>query len=767
MLSDAFKTQSEFGHFDVESGDYIITRRDTPRQWLNYLWNDELLSIASNVGQGYGFHQDVHSHRTLLIQGRRVYLQDEQSSQTWSAEGMDGDSEPQNYCCRHRMGATCIELQQNGVASQLEIFIPRGTAAELWKLTLRNVSEGNKRLRVVGVLDSIVDGEVGHQGYYTRNSSRYDQQKKAIIYSADKSDMGHSPQCYFSTSAEVSGFDCRYASFYGTRYRDGLPAGVRHRHLANSAVCEFEKGCFVLESRHSLQPGEQVEVFFAVGRYETLADIDRTQLIIENPLIRAKALEETLEFFKKSIKPLQVNFGAPILDHWVNTWLKHQLNFNATWARDYFNGYRDLCQDVESLTVIDPVKSHSKLITILSYQYPSGYAPRAWLDGKALDHGHSDSPVWIVFAVYALVMETGNLDILEEVVPYYEKDQGSIYDHCLRAMDWLWNDRGHNGLCKIRKGDWNDALVKAGWHGRGTSTWLSMAYYRALVQFSELAEALDRGTDRARMLDRAEKMRQTIDIAAWDGEYYLRGTTDNEEVFGSSQNREGTMYANAQSWAVLSGVALGDKGKRAMDALDRYLEDDIGTLTIKDIYTKMDTNIGPITAQRPGAYQNQSVYCHSNSFKIAADCVLGRYDKAWRTFEKIMPFSRDRKIDFGEPYVIPNCYFGPRAGYRYDEPGQSWKTGTAGWLVVEISRYFLGLKPTLKGLVLDPCMPSKMGNCSIMRQFRDCTYIVNYHKKEGVSSAKIVSVTVDGMDFADKVLPIATGKKVVVDVKLA
>ena len=47
--------QMNYGHFDLENKEYVITRPDTPAPWANYLGDPEYGAIISNNAGGYSF----------------------------------------------------------------------------------------------------------------------------------------------------------------------------------------------------------------------------------------------------------------------------------------------------------------------------------------------------------------------------------------------------------------------------------------------------------------------------------------------------------------------------------------------------------------------------------------------------------------------------------------------------------------------------------------------------------------------------------------
>ena len=49
----------EFGHFDDQNREYVITNPATPWPWINYLGNEDFFSLISNTAGGYSFYKDA------------------------------------------------------------------------------------------------------------------------------------------------------------------------------------------------------------------------------------------------------------------------------------------------------------------------------------------------------------------------------------------------------------------------------------------------------------------------------------------------------------------------------------------------------------------------------------------------------------------------------------------------------------------------------------------------------------------------------------
>jgi cellobiose phosphorylase len=385
------------------------------------------------------------------------------------------------------------------------------------------------------------------------------------------------------------------------------------------------------------------------------------------------------------------------------------------------------------------------------------------MDGKILDRGFSDNHVWITYTVYNLVLETGDLSLLDIDVPFNDGSSASIYEHMKRAVDYLWNDRGMFGLCRIHEGDWNDGMRTIGKRGEGVSVWLSMAWSRANSQFRELAQLHGRDGDAALAEERAHEMAGDIDRHAWDGEYYLRAFTDAGDPVGSHGNDHGTIFLNAQSWAVLGGVGLHGREKQAIEAADRLLDSDLGARAMLP-FTHYDPNIGVSTRATPGVNENGSVYLHAAAFKLVADCMLKRRETVEAAVRKMLPFDETYHAKDCEPYVFCNSYLAVEDRDYYGWTGQSWGTGTAGWFYYALVVHIFGLKPGLSGLRLDPCLPPSWRQCGIVRPFRGAVYRVDY-RQDG-DSGGVEDILVDGEKIETDLLPYEKGRHFSVTVRM-
>ena len=73
----------QYGHFDLENKEYVITNPATPAPWANYLGDPEYGAMISNNAAGYSFVKSGANGRILRYvfnsfdqPGRYIYIRD-------------------------------------------------------------------------------------------------------------------------------------------------------------------------------------------------------------------------------------------------------------------------------------------------------------------------------------------------------------------------------------------------------------------------------------------------------------------------------------------------------------------------------------------------------------------------------------------------------------------------------------------------------------------------------------------------------------------
>ena len=86
----------------------------------------------------------------------------------------------------------------------------------------------------------------------------------------------------------------------------------------------------------------------------------------------------------------------------------------------------------------------------------------------------------------------------------------------------------------------------------------------------------------------ADEVRAACERVLWDGKWYIRGITASGRKIGTSEDAEGKVHMESNTWAVISGVAQGERAVSAMNSVDEYLYTPYGLLLNAPSYTVPD-----------------------------------------------------------------------------------------------------------------------------------------------------------------------------------
>ena len=807
----------KLGDFSRDGYEYIIRKPLLPAPWVNFLTNERYCAVISHTGGGYSFYRDPKTDRLLYWvgrdlwrdrPGRYVFVRDMESGKVFSITWQPLMQELDRFETRVGLGYQVISSEFAGIEGTITYFVPREDPCEIWRVTIRNRTRRRRKLRLFSYLEWMLGDNVEmnfhniailyNRAWFDRGANAIFAKKTLLFGQAVYEQLpvyGNPLVAFIGSSEKVTGWDCHKHVFLGPYNDETKPESV-FSGKCNQSVCEGNEAVGVLQHDLTLPPGGERTIVFVVG--ETEGEEKALELLGRYRDLRNVDLElqEVKKFWSERTERVKINTPDRYFNFMFNIWTKYQLYICNYWSRSpsYYHegqggrGYRDSCQDAQSLLPIDPEHSREKLMKIASLIRRDGTCAPGWSDtyGPFPQKPYKDHPTWFAPAVAAYVKETGDVGILSERVPWLkdawrnggerrdpnwhmgaiEDGDGTVFEHILAQLNYTYSDTGEHGLPRIGEADWNDALDMVGRKGRGESVWLGMALVRSMRIGAELADLMGKEDTARDLRERAEVMAKRINDVGWDGEWYLRGFTDDGEPFGSSKNEEGKIYLNPQSWSILSGVVTRERLPKVLKSVDTLLEGKNGLALLYPAYTKTDTRIGRITAFARGTKENAAIFCHANTFTIAADCMVGRGDVAYRRMCKIMPCRQDPMRYKAEPYVFAEYLIGPEHPYEAGRGAYTWVTGTAGWSFMVANQYMMGVRPDYKGLTIDPCLPSKWRRCSIVRPFRGALYEINIENPEGVQRG-VEEITVDGKKIdGNTIAPLSDGKLHIVKVRM-
>jgi cyclic beta-1,2-glucan synthetase len=297
------------------------------------------------------------------------------------------------------------------------------------------------------------------------------------------------------------------------------------------------------------------------------------------------------------------------------------------------------------------------------------------------------------------------------VVPRNSGEEGSVYEHCCRALDRSVTVGAH-GLPLMGVGDWNDGMNRVGRAGRGESVWLGFFLFDILHDFVPVCEARGDAARAAQYRAYLDQLAAALNDAGWDGEWYRRAYYDNGAPLGSKESDECRIDALAQAWAILSRAAPAERAESALAAMRRYLVSE-GDSIIRLLTPPFDTtpnDPGYIKGYVPGVRENGGQYTHAALWAVRAIAQVGDRAESARLLAMLTPVHHTRDADRvrtyqGEPYVVAADVYGvsPHVG----RAGWTWYTGSAGWMYRVMLESVLGFNLDRGETIrLCPCVPA-------------------------------------------------------------
>jgi len=769
--------------FDDRRRQCEIRQPILPRPWINYLGNRRLTAFISHNAGGLLWWQEPQTRRITRYHytaapgdrpGFYVYVHDRETGRTWNPHFAPTCTELDCFACRHEPGVTSFSGRRDGIEVAVSYAIPPGDDAFLWQVTVRN---RQRRAAAVSLASYIEFGlleflreTIGWCYLKNQFSLRYDPALRAIRYDYHVFEAPHCPRMLFGCTAEVAGWECSREAFIGPAGSLERPGPfTRDGRLSDSDLPLGGHACGTLGVELELAAGQSASFAYVFTLGATWDEAEARLRRYGSAEAAAAGLASVRTFWNERLSSLQASTGDADADRMINTWNPYNAAVALELARiistDHMGTdglrYRDTTQDAHAVANFDPDFAADRMRLVFAQQKRDGMGCFSFFPGNSIPTSDAprrcDNTVWQIYTVGNLLAETGNLGLLDERIPFRDGGDATVYGHILLGLKYIYDRRGPRGLPTLYHADWNDGLALFQ-DEAAESVMLAQQLVYSCRLFADLAKRLGRDADAAWCAAVIAELGRLLNSdLVWDGGWYRRLLLSNGKCLGSAANRQGAIYVNPQSWAVISGIGdVEGRGRIAMDAVAERLDTDCGIRILAPPFTGIPEPEDPPLGSNPGIGENGGIFCHANTWAIIAEALLGNAGRAFKYYRQLIPaVAADRAgiAHYGrEPYVYVSSIVGPPSE-RFGEAGISWLTGTASWMYVAVTQYLLGVRPTLDGLVLRPCLPADLREVRVRRRYRGCDYdIVIENTGRGT-----VALEVNGAPWAGDRLPVEPG----------
>lgn len=782
---------SKYGYFSEKGDEYIITSPDTPRPWINVLTNTRYGCVLSQAGGGFSW---IDSSKLNMLtrwnqelvgdqDGMHLFLHDKKKKKLWSLGWNPCSDAGGEFSCTHGIGYSILTRKIDDIKATTTVFVPPDDTLEIRIVEIRNESTHTREICLQSALTWLCDQwyDAHREFHRTFLETQWKPECNAVYATKRRWDVPY-------IEGQQDHFTWPYTAFHAVSLKPKFASGDlyeirgRNGHAAKPAALFAPDGigsfgqhvdsAASLRVQFTLKPGQSKTCVFLLGAETSPGKA--AQLIKKYNSVSAakKAFIETRQWWKSLLSAFSCTLPDAKMNALVNYWLPYQAIAGRLFAKTgyYQNsgayGYRDQLQDSLAWCILRPQHARAHILRACGVQKSDGSVCHWWFPNTPINSqtNCSDDFLWLPFILCKYIQETGDTSILKERVPFMDDGDATVLEHAIASVDRALKRLSPRGLPLIGDNDWNDGMSSVGDKMKGESVWLGHFLYTILNDVSSLLAAnkvLPGKVKKYKVI--AKQLKIDVNTHGWDGKWYLRATTDEGKMLGSKKCKEGRIFLNAQTWAVISGIADESRAENAMQKAREILFRKQGALLFAPPYTKPDPAIGYLTQYAPCMRENGGVYTHAAVWAILAEALLGNAQLAHDVFKSLCPIKPKTETDLyaAEPYVLPGNIDGP------DTPtpgraGWTWYTGSAAWMYHTIIRQLIGIQPTSAGLIIDPCIPKKWKEFSVDCTVQDIHVSLHIQNLNGVEKG-IQKIRVNGKKVN---LPISLKGKNSLDIQI-
>ena len=763
--------KKEYYEFDDQNKEVVFKRYDMPSPWMNFLTNGEFFTMISHAGGNLSWYKSPEIWRIgrypfyLLPtdeNGLFVYIKDLKTGKVWNPNFLPVRENLDFFESRHGLGYTKFIAEKDGVKVVLTAYVGRENAL-IYKLDIVSVDERKVQIFTAKEMANMEYLREVQWEYYTRNSNNitYNKSVDALVYDYfidAQARPDETPYVFFTATQQSSSYTAVRKDFCGFYRGLNNPVCVEKGACPNT---ELYGGESIFAFSYDLEVTPSLKsIYFTLGTVNKKADVNSYVEKFKDEKFVEAEFAYLKEKWEEKLSRFKVETGDEQLDRMANIWNPYQVYNTFYLCREisYYAtgtirgmGVRDASQDAVSNTIYDPEGAKERIKDIMLEQYQEGKTNHYYYHIEkrpSMVSDRSDNHLWMIYTVYEIVMETGDLSFLDEVVPYYDGGEGTVFEHLTKSIEFSMNHLGKDNIPLMLGSDWNDCLDTVCRKGKGESVMVAEQVVLGARMMVELAKL--KGVDYSYFESVYNNQKDTINDTMYDGDRYVRAVTDGGVRLGEKAQKCGKIWLNSNSWAVLSGVADSERGNACMDNVMKYLNSDIGL--VKQ-YPALELNYPTpeeqISWATPGISENGGVFCHANTWAIMAYCMLNRPNDAYKVYSELLPDNVISKVGveryITEPYIYSSnirALYAPRGG----EAAVSWVTGTSTWMNIAIQEYMFGIKPKFDGLEVKPCLPEHIKSATVQRKFRNSTYHIKV-VNSGLNT--IEKILVNGVEQKD------------------
>jgi len=474
-------------------------------------------------------------------------------------------------------------------------------------------------------------------------------------------------------------------------------------------------------------------------------------------------------------------YGMNALVHFLTPYGLEQFSGAAWGTRDIAQGPFDLLLSMEKYEV-----ARNVLCIIFSNQDSGGGWPQWWMFDSyrevRADSSHGDIFYWCIIALSNYIQVTGDLNILDEVLPYYHAngpayaEKTSLSEHIDRLVRMITGSFiPGTALVPFGGGDWNDSLqpVSKELAGRMISAWTVEMNYQAFDQYGRVYE-LSGNTDKAGELReicrriKSDFNKYLIRDGVVGGYGLLEKDSSISLLLHPSDDKTNVHYSILpMNRGIISGIFSREQAVFHQDLIEQKLKGPDGA-RLMDRPLKYKGGIQTFFQRAESSTffgrEIGLMYIHEHIRYAESLARTGRSEAFLLALRQANPVAYRDVVPCGD-IRQSNCYYSSsdvafKNRYEADQKYDEIRTGNiilrGGWRVYSsgpgiyiglILTRLLGLRVEAGCIIIDPVIPHSLDglSASILFMGHPATFI--YSVKEACFSPRSISVNGKSMVF--------------------
>jgi cyclic beta-1,2-glucan synthetase len=436
----------------------------TPAPWVNVLANPSFGTIVSESGCANTWSENAQEF--LLTpwsndpvsdsSGEAFYLRDEESGHFWSPTPWPSRGQGY-YVCRHGFGYSVFTHTEDGIDSELWVYVALDAPIKFAVLKARNKSGRLRRLSVTGYIEWVL-GELRPKSMMHVITEMDPDIGALLARNAYNEEFGERI-AFFDVDDATRSFSGDRTEFIGRNGTLLNPAAMSLPRLSGRVGAALDP-CAAIQVPFELADGQEREIIFRLGAARNGDDARHVVQRFRGSAAARGALEVVTNYWKHTLGAVYVETPDPSINVLANGWLVYQTMACRLWGRSAFYqssgafGFRDQLQDVMALVHTEPGLVRAHLLLCASRQFKEGDVQHWWHPplGRGVRTRCSDDFLWLPLATCRYVSSTGDTGVLDESIhflegrplkpeeeSYYElpsrsDETATLYEHCVRAV---------------------------------------------------------------------------------------------------------------------------------------------------------------------------------------------------------------------------------------------------------------------------------------------------------------------------------------------